>query len=231
MTLFQNWAEAVQVSFQNLVAQFSSIILPLIGAIVIFTFGWIIAAAFGSVTERILKKAMQVDKIFNQLGFMKVMHKAGLEWEFSGFVGLLVKWFLLLVFFLAGVEVLQLHAVATFLREEVLTFIPKVVVAALIVLIAAMAADFVDKMVKSSAQAAELRFPKIGSVIIRWSIWVFAFLVAAEQLGVESDFLDILFTGVIAFLAIAGGLAFGFGGQGVAREWLEKFSKGISEDK
>src|SRR3989338_145714 len=221
MDFFEMWTEAVTLSLQNLVEEFSGILMPLVGAIIIFTFGWIIASAFGSVIERLLKKVMQVDRLFNQLGFMKIMHKAGLDWEFSGFVGWLVKWFILIAFFLAGMEVLGLEEVAIFLREDVLVFIPKVLVAALIILIAAIVAEFVDKLIKSSTQAAELKFPKIGSLVVRWSVWIFAFLIALEQLGVQSSFLNILFTGIVAFAALAGGLAFGFGGQGVAKDWLE----------
>ena len=229
MYFFETWADAVTVSLQNLLEQFSGILMPVLGAIVIFILGWIIATAFGSVTERILKKVIHVDKIFDQLGFMAVLHKSGLDWEFSGLIGWLVKWFFLIAFFLAGVEILGLNEVAQFLREDVLVFIPKVLVAALIILIAAISADFVDKLVTSSTKAAELKFPKIGSLIVRWSVWIFALLIALEQLGVESNFLNILFMGIVAFAALAGGLAFGLGGQGAAKDLLDKTYKDLSK--
>lgn len=54
-------------------------------------------------------------------------------------------------------------------------------------------------------------------------------LAVLNQLGVASDLIRILFTGLVAMLAIAGGIAFGLGGQGTARDIVvaiqKKFSK------
>ena len=49
---------------------------------------------------------------------------------------------------------------------------------------------------------------------------IFVILVVLDQLGVASDMLRILFTGIVAMLALAGGIAFGFGGQDTARDIL-----------
>ena len=51
---------------------------------------------------------------------------------------------------------------------------------------------------------------------------VFAFLAALNQLGIASSMINTLFVGVVAFLAIAGGLAFGLGGQEAAKDMIEK---------
>ena len=62
----------------------------------------------------------------------------------------------------------------------------------------------------------------IGEVA-RWAIIIFTFLAALSQLGVATDLIRILFTGFVAMIALAGGLAFGFGGKDTAEKILKKF--------
>jgi small-conductance mechanosensitive channel len=65
----------------------------------------------------------------------------------------------------------------------------------------------------------------ILALIARWSIIVFVTFLVLHQLGVVQELLRILFAGVVAMIAIAGGLAFGLGGQGVARDLLESITQ------
>lgn len=223
--LVQTWTDVVIVSLQNLWNGFVEFIPSLGGAIVVFVVGWILAVALEKVTVRLLQ-ALQIDKIFDQIGLMKAVHKAGMDWEFSGFIGWLVKWFLLIAFFLAAADILGWTAVADFLKD-VLVYIPNIIVAALILLIAALLADFLEKIVKASMKAADFVAPNLVGIVVRWSIWIFAFIAIFDQLGIASSLVNTFFTGLVAMIALAGGLAFGLGGQGVAREWLEKFNKEV----
>ena len=58
--------------------------------------------------------------------------------------------------------------------------------------------------------------------ISRYAVWIFTIIIALDQLGVAKGYMQTLFTGVIAMLAIAGGLAFGLGGKETASRWLDK---------
>lgn len=223
--IVQTWADVIVASLQNLWEGFIAFIPSLIAALVVFFIGWIVAVALGKLAARILN-AVQADKIFDQIGAMKAVHKAGLEWEFSAFVGWVVKWFLLIAFFLAAADILGLEEVARFLTS-ILVYIPNIFVAALILVIAALVSDFLEKVIKASITAAEFSVPKVVGVMIRWGIWIFAFLAVFDQLGIAQNFLNTLFMGIVALLAIAGGLAFGLGGQGVAKDWLEKLWKEV----
>jgi len=223
--IVQTWADVIVLSLQNLWEGFIGFVPSLLGAIVVFVIGWIIAMALGRVAMRILQ-AIQIDKIFDSLGIMKAVHKAGLEWEFSGFVGWLVKWFLLIAFSLAAADILGLSEVAAFLGD-ILSYVPNILVSALILLIAALLSDFLEKIIKASMKAADFASPKVVGVMVRWSVWIFALMAVFDQLGIAANLINTLFMGFVAFLAVAGGLAFGLGGQGVAREMLEKLSKEI----
>ena len=225
--IVQTWTDVIMASLQNLWDGFVAFIPALLGALVVFIVGWLVAMALGRIVTRVLQ-AIQIDKIFDQLGIMKAVHKSGLDWEFSGFMGWIVKWFLLIAFFLAAADILGLSEVAVFLTA-ILAYIPNIFVAALILVIAALVSDFLEKLIKASIKAADFSAPKVVGVMVRWSVWIFAFLAVFNQLGIASTLINTFFMGFIAFLALAGGLAFGFGGQGVAKDWLEKLSKEIGK--
>jgi len=225
--IVQTWTDVIMASLQNLWDGFVAFIPALLGALVVFIVGWLVAMALGRIVTRVLQ-AIQIDKIFDQLGIMKAVHKSGLDWEFSGFMGWIVKWFLLIAFFLAAADILGLSEVAVFLTA-ILAYIPNIFVAALILVIAALVSDFLEKLIKASIKAADFSAPKVVGVMVRWSVWIFAFLAVFNQLGIASTLINTFFMGFIAFLALAGGLAFGFGGQGVAKDWLEKLSKEVGK--
>lgn len=217
------WTDAITTSLQNLWESFMSFVPSLLGAIVIFVIGWVIAMALEKIIAKIIR-ALQVDRIFDQLGVMKALKKAGFEWEFSDFVGWLVRWFLLIAFFLAAADILQLTQVAAFLTN-ILGYIPNIIVAALILLIAALLSNFFERLIITSMKAAGFLAPSMVGILVRWSIWIFAILAIFDQLGIAPNLTNTLFMGLVAFIAIAGGLAFGLGGQGVAKDWLERVYK------
>ena len=225
--IVQTWIDVTVRYLQNLGDGFVGFIPALFGALIVFIIGWIVAMALGRIVTRILQ-AIQIDKIFDQLGVMKAVHKAGLDWAFSGFVGWIVKWFIFIGFFLAAADILGLNEVAVFLTA-ILAYVPNIFVAALILVIAALVSDFLEKIIGAGIQAADFSIPKMMGIMIRWSVWIFALLAVFDQLGIASSLINTFFMGFVAFLALAGGLAFGLGGQGVAKEWLEKLSKEIGK--
>ncbi|MBI1888923.1 MAG: hypothetical protein HYS15_03285 [Candidatus Spechtbacteria bacterium] len=221
--LVQTWTDLIMSSLQGLWGGFIAFVPALVGAIVVFVVGWIVAMALEKVIAKIIK-ALQVDRIFDQLGVMKALQKAGFEWEFSDFVGWLVRWFLLIGFFLAAADILKLNQVAEFLKN-ILGYVPNIIVAALILLIAALLSNFLERLITTSMKAAGFLAPSVVGILVRWSVWIFAILAIFDQLGIAPNLTNTLFMGLVAFLAIAGGLAFGLGGQGVAKDLLERMYK------
>lgn len=225
--IVQEWGEVVLGSLQDLWVSFVDFIPALIGALVVFVVGWIIALALGKFASRILQ-TLQVDKFLDQLGIMKALHGSGINWELSSLIGGLVKWFFIIAFFLAAVDILGLTGVADFL-QSVLLYIPNIIVAALILLVAALVADFLNKIVQASMKATEMKSVRFVSLAVRWSVWGFAILAALDQLGIATTMVNTLFMGFVVMLALAGGLAFGLGGRDVAKDFLEDVRKDLKE--
>src|SRR3989344_875927 len=225
--IVQTWGDVLNNSFQELWMGVVLFVPKLIIALVIFIIGWVVAVALGKVVEQIVK-ALKVDVALKSVGAEEPLERAGMKLNAGEFLGGLVRWFVILVFVLAAIDVFGLTQVTEFLRGVVLVYIPQIIVAALILVAAALLADVADRVVQGSAKAAHLPSAGLLGGMAKWAIWVFAILTALYQLGIAGPFVQTLFTAFVAMLALAGGLAFGLGGKDTAAKFLERLRNDIS---
>lgn len=225
--LVQTWGEVFITSMQTLWGGVVGFVPQFVFAILILIIGWVIAIALGRLVEQIIR-ALKIDMALESLGAKELVSRAGFKLDAGGFIGGLVRWFFIVVFLMAAVDVLGLSEVTAFLRDIVLLYIPNVIVAAIILVAAALLADVTQRAVRGSAQAAGLPSAAFLGGVTRWAIWVFAILTALYQLGIAGPLVQTLFTGFIAMVAIAGGLAFGLGGKDAAARFIEKLRSDIS---
>jgi small-conductance mechanosensitive channel len=216
------WAQVLTISLQNLWVSFIYFLPSFLGAIIIFIIGWVIADVVGKAIKQVFD-ALKVDKLFASAGAEEVVHRAGFKFSVGGFIGWVVKWFIIIVFLMASLEILGLSQVNMFLREVVLTYIPQVVIAALILLAASVLSEFAARITSGTAKAANVRSAAMLGTIVKYAIWIFAFIIALAQLGVAPEFMQILFTALVAALALAFGLSFGLGGRDAASRAIEHF--------
>jgi hypothetical protein len=222
---FTTWADVLTSSFQNLFYGLVAFLPNLLAALVIFVIGWLIGAGLSRVVAQVIG-SLRVDQALRAAGVDRVVERAGWKLNSGAFLGMLVKWFFIIVFLVAALDVLGLTEVTIFLRAVVLGYLPQVIVAVLILLVAAVVAEAAQKVVSGSASAAHLRSANFLGALARWSIWVFAILAALDQLGV-TPFVQTLFTGVVVALALAFGLSFGLGGQAAAARYIDKMREEI----
>lgn len=222
--LFSTWSEVLTTSFQTLWMGVISFLPNLVVALVIFIAGWFLANFLGKVISQAIR-ALKLDKALQATGLEGTLEKAGYKLDSGAFIGGLIKWFIIVVVLVTTLEVLGLKQVNLFLTEVVLSYLPNVIVAALILIVATVISEAVQRVVVGSAKAAGVSSASFLGVIARWAIWIFALLAALYQLGIAAVFAQTLFTGVIAMLVIAGGLAFGLGGKDLAARSLEKVAR------
>jgi len=224
----QTWGDVLVASFQNMWAGVVSFLPQLLLAIIIFIVGWLIAIAIGKLVAQIIR-AFKVDKALQKIGVEECLAKGGFRLDSGAFVGALVKWFIIIVFLIAASDIVGLSQVSIFLRQ-VVGYLPNVIVAVIILLAAALIANVARRVVVGSAKAADLPSAALLGGITNWAIWVFAILAALYQLGVAGAFMQTLLTGLVAMIAIAGGLAFGLGGKDAAARFLERLRRDVSHE-
>ncbi len=226
--VFTTWADVLSQSFQNLFYGLVAFIPNLVVAIVIFVVGWLVGVGLGRVVAQIVD-ALRVDQALRSTGIERVLSRAGYELSSGRFLGFLVKWFFIIVFLVAALDVLNLATVNLFISDVVLGYLPQVIVAVLILLVAAVVAEAAERVVVGSAKAAALHAAGFLGKVTRYAIWIFALLAALAQLNVATAFVQTLFTGVVIAVSLAIGLSFGLGGQASAARYLDKLQSEIKD--
>lgn len=223
-------AGAVQGSFYDLwytVAQFLPAILA---AVIIFVIGWVVGVILYRIVVEVVR-VLRIDDAMKSAGVTEVAKNAGFTLDVGRFLGTLVEWFVIIVFLVAALDVLGLTRVTVFLQTVVLLYLPQVIVAALILILGAIAAEVVRGLVSGSARAAGAHGANLAGTVAKWAIWVFAVLAALNQLGVATEFVQTLFTGIVVAFSLAVGLAFGLGGKEAASRTIERVRSEIAHNK
>jgi len=221
------WSDAIVESFQSMWAGVIGFLPTLVIALLIIIVGWIIGAVIGRVVYQLMR-SVKVDEALKKAGLEDWLQKGGIRLDSGHFIGALVKWFIIIVFLLAAFETLGLNQVNQFLQDAVLFYLPQVIVAVLILLSAVIIADVMQRLVSASAKAAQFKSANFLGSVTKWSIWIFAVLVALDHLGIAASFIQMIFTGVVITSSLALGLAFGLGGQDAAARFIDKVKSEIS---
>lgn len=184
----------------------------LISGFIILAIGW----GFASLLRYLAKKA------FDLLPVEQLLARVGMDGKrstgiWSEIVSQVVFWFVFIAFLIPAFDAWQLANV-TNLLNQILFYIPSVLAAVIIGFIGYILANVAYNLVKNAtgkSQAASL----LGNVA-KYSLYVFTALVVLNQLQIASNLIQLLLGGFVAMAALAGGLAFGLGGQDTARELL-----------
>ncbi|OGI32460.1 MAG: hypothetical protein A2271_00760 [Candidatus Moranbacteria bacterium RIFOXYA12_FULL_35_19] len=224
----QTWGEAITTSLIGLGERLINFLPALIGALLVLLAGWIIAISIGKLAEKFMK-ALRVDKAAEKIGLSERIYGNEIHLSISVFFGNLVKWFLVLVFLMAAADILKLDQVTNFLNS-ILLYIPNVIVAVVILGAVMLLGNFVYGIVKGSTRAAGIMSATLLATISKWAIVIFGIFAAFIQLGIAPSLVSTIFIGIVAMLALAGGLAFGLGGRDEAAAILRKLREEITEN-
>lgn len=228
--IIQTWADVLTQSFYNLGAGIVQFIPNVIVAIIIFLLGWLIGAALGKIVDQIVK-SIKLDDGLKATGLNDAVMRAGFTLDSGAFLGGLVKWFFIIVFLVASLQVLGLTQVNMFLQTVVLAYLPQVIVAVLMLLVGAVVAEVAKDVVTGAAKAAGIHGAGFTGSVAKWAVWIFTILAALAQLQVATAFVQTLFTGVVIAVSLAVGLAFGLGGQDAAARYIEKMKNEMGSHK
>ncbi|MBI2624915.1 MAG: hypothetical protein HYW70_01080 [Candidatus Nealsonbacteria bacterium] len=221
--LVLDWYSITVSAFQGLLNGLLDFLPALLGAVIVLVVGWFVSDGIGRLVTEILKR-MRFNQLFEKGGWKEAMEKAEWKIDAAGFIGEIVQWVLVIVFLMAAVEILGFSQFADFLTKVSL-WLPNVVVAVAIFIVAVVIADYLAKLSRAWIERMRVGYGHLAESIVRWAVWIFAILAILLQLGVAKELVITLFTGAIAFGVIAGGIAFGLGGKDIAAEIMRDFQR------
>ncbi len=225
--IWLTWGDVFNASLQELWWGFIQFAPKLIIAIIFFAIGWVLGNIIAKALEQVFG-ALKIDNLLKSIGVEGFFRRTGMNLNSGYFIGQVVKWFVIVVFLIPSLDLVGLNSIKDFLQYDVLGFLPRVVVAALVLIIATIVADALSKTVTASAMTMNLTSANMLGAIAKYAVWIFAFIIALGQLGVADYYMSVLFTGIIAMLSIGGALAFGLGGRDAAAKFIAKVSEEVS---
>jgi hypothetical protein len=225
METVNDWGDAIFLSITNALNTFLAAIPQVIGALLILIIGWLISSAIARLIREVLERA-GADRMFAQHGG-QVYGSRSSQLKPSIVASEIVKWIIRFVFLVAAANVLGMPQVSVLLNE-VLLWLPNLLVAAVILLVAPLLGRFVRGAIEVGAGQMGFSNASLLGRIAEIAIIAFAVLIAINQLGIAADLINILFIGVVAAAALAFGLAFGLGGRDVAARITEQWYEGMT---
>jgi hypothetical protein len=225
--IWLSWGDVFNASLRELWWGFIQFTPKFIVAVVLFMVGWLLGNVIARALEQVFA-SLKVDSLFKTVGADDTLRKAGMTLNSGHFVGQVAKWFVVVVFLIPSLDLVGLSSIKDFLQYDVLGFLPRVIVAALILIIATVVSDALSAAATATAKSMNLSSANLLGAIAKYSVWIFAFIIALGQLGVADYYMSVLFTGIVAMLSFGGALAFGLGGKEHASRLLSKLGEEVS---
>ena len=217
-------ANSIEQTFSMVMTQVIYYLPLLLAALAVIIIGWIIANALKAVIIAIFSR-LKINELLDAAGIDQLTKRAGYKLDAGYFAGVIVKWFVLIIAFVVALDILNLDQVSTFLQTVVLTYLPNVFVAVLILFASFIVARFASDAVAAATQASQMNTPAFLPKATYMAIIFFAILAALNQLHIAPELIQILFTGMVFAISLALGLSFGLGGRDAASKFIDQTTR------
>lgn len=200
---------------------FVSFLPVLFGGLLILIIGLVVANLLKSILITLFS-FLKLERLFQST---KAIEKGEVKlWE--DVIAEIVRWTVIILFLIPTLQVWGLSEATTVLNQ-ILFYIPNVVIAVVIGFVGLVSSNLLANVVKRTIKTLGSTTANTLAVFTKSVIVFFTILVVLNQLGVAQDIIRILLTGIIGMLALAGGLAFGLGGKDIARDLLSELTKKV----
>jgi small-conductance mechanosensitive channel len=215
------WGETLVTVMTTLWGKLAGFLPNLLGAILLLVIGYFVSKMVGFILARALDRA-GFNKLSNKVGVTETLVRANVTLGAADIVGKLAFWVIMLTFLVTATEALGLPRVSETIDEFVL-YLPKVIAAALILIIGLFVAHFVRDLIRSGAEAIGVEYAKPLASAVYGLLFVVIVSLSIGQLEIDTGLLDTLISILIAAIGIAAALSLGLG----AREFAANILAGV----
>jgi len=206
--------DSIRTAFTDALSVFFRFIPHLVGALILLVIGLIVGRLIDTIVTKALR-AIRFDQVAERAEIGPFLRNAGIRLDAAGVIGALIKWFIYIIFFQAAANILGFAQLTT-IMNEILAFIPRIIVALVIVLIGALVGKLLADLVRGGLKSARFGEPDVLANIARFAVLAFAVVAALSQLEIAPAIVNTLWTAVIGSVALAVALAFGLGAREAA---------------
>lgn len=218
--LYNVWVGTMGVTF--------SFLPNILGALLVGILGIIIGSWVKSLTIRSLQM-LKFESLIQDTKFKAFLVKAEVTEKVEDVVGSILKWLIVLTFFIAATNIVGLTTVSNVLGS-VLSYIPNVISAVIVLAIGVLLAGIVEGLVKGALASVDLKTSRLMGKIASYAVVTIATLAAFSELKIASAFINILFIGFVSMLALGFGLAIGLGAKDLVSKVLVEWYKDLKTE-
>jgi hypothetical protein len=223
------WENLIADPIRQMLTRIMAYIPVLLGALIILIVGWIVAKAIKRIVDSLLKVA-RFDTLADKTGISRILMKGDLKISARELVSRLVYWLIIIMVLVMAVDALGLPKGSDVLAR-LFAYVPKVIAALLVLVVAMFLATFVSGIVRTAAGNANMPRPEIFAGISRWAIIIFGVTVSLGELGIATLLVTTTFNIILGGVCLALALAFGLGGKDAAARYLEELKEKRFEKK
>lgn len=221
--------ETAAVVLENVAVSMVYFLPQLLAAFLVLILGLILGNWLKTLIKHFFR-ALKFEKITRNTGIERFLNRAEIRLKVEEIVGETARLLVGYIFLMAALNVVGLETVAQFLNT-ILGYFPRLISALLIFLVGVVIAGLVESVIKGAIISFDMITARLVGKIASYTVMIFGALVAIGELGIAKEFINILFIGFIAMLALALGLAFGLGAKDMVREILEQWYRSVKKGK
>ena len=215
--LLQNSQFDIVKILSDLVGQFASAIPNVVGAILVFLVGWLIAKLGARLLKRLFR-TIGVDKLAERLNEIELVHKANFKLVPSELLAKIFYYIIILIFAIAATDILGMPAVSE-LMSDIINYMPSLLTAGIVLFIGVLFADFIKNVVLTTCRSLGIPSASVIANFVFYFLFIAVVMSALGQARVNTDFLRENLTIIIA----GGVLAFAFGYGFASRDMMANF--------
>ena len=216
-------------AWNTFTAKIMAFLPMLIGAIIIFAAGLILAKLVRLGVVKLLK-LIRLDSATEKAGIENFLKKGDIRKTSSEILGTLIYWFIMILVIIASLDALGLPIVSDILND-IFLYIPNVVAAIIVLILGILFANLLSAVVRTAASNAGLTTAEALGKVTFYAIIFFSGAIALIQLGIGEEIVAAAFGIVFGAAALALALAFGLGGRDVAADHLKKWFEKKTPDE
>lgn len=222
------WRSALYAVWMGAVGTTFSFMPNILGAVLVGVLGIIIGSWVRSVTVKSLQM-LRFENLIKDSKFKAFLVKAEVTDKVEEVIGSILKWLIVLTFFIAATNIVGLTTVSNVLGG-VLAYVPNVISAVIVLAIGILLAGIVESVVKGALASVDLKTSRLMGKIASYAVVTIATLAAFSELRIASAFINILFIGFVSMLALGFGLAIGLGAKDLVSKVLVEWYKDLKTE-
>ena len=215
------WTDLVWMALRDVNARLMLVLPTVLAMLTLLAVGLAGGWVAGRIARR-LARAVAFDRRAETWGLSRALGRTGTRRTPSDAIGLFVFWSIFVVFATLAIDALAIPGTSR-VTDFVLSGIPRVLGAALILLVGWLVANFLSERALIAAVNAHVPEARLLARAIRWAVLLFSAATAITHLGIGKEMVLVAFGVTFGGLVLTLSLAFGFGGRRLARQILNRY--------